>query len=474
VSKYVIADPPPSPGGGPRRRAQRRAVNRTGERLRHVLHYVAGGLLIVVGLAFGAVALRMLQTHSSFSDAAISYFVPSPQDAFGKDRIYLLVMGIDYDYTSTDQPFSSHSRSDTIMVAGMDFPSRTVKLFSVLRDTGAVINGHMTKINEAYSDGGARLADQVIGDFLGMPTLPNGRHFDRYVVINTAGLKDVVDAIGGIDVPVTEAMNYDDSWGHLHIHFKPGLYHMNGYQAQAYSRFRHDACSDPCRTKRQQQVIRIILAKLQANKFNDITHIPELLGVVNRNVKTDLTFDQEKSLAVAFKDVKPAQLLSKMDTIGYTGTEMTRLGGEVLIPDQAQKARFVAELLGDYGSPPSPPPEAMAAVKPAGIHLIVQNGSGIKGLAGTAAAKLRRAGYVVDTVGNADAFTYDTTQIRPATTVPLVGERVRADLGLPDAVVSPATDATPGPHPVVIVIVGKDYAAALAAVSVTPAASTPP
>jgi hypothetical protein len=116
----------------------------------------------------------------------------------------------------------------------------------------------------------------------------------------------------------------------------------------------------------------------------------------------------------------------------------------------------------------------MAAVKPAGIHLIVQNGSGIKGLAGTAAAKLRRAGYVVDTVGNADAFTYDTTQIRPATTVPLVGERVRADLGLPDAVVSPATDATPGPHPVVIVIVGKDYAAALATVSVTPAASTPP
>jgi hypothetical protein len=307
-----------------------------------------------------------------------------------------------------------------------------------------------------------------------MPTLPNGHHFDRYIVINTAGLKEIVDTIGGIDVPVTESMTYDDSWGHLHIHFKPGLYHMNGYQAQAYSRFRHDACSDPCRTKRQQQVIRIIVAKLQANKLNDLTHIPELIGVMNRNIKTDMTFDQEKSLAVAYKDVKAAQLLSTMDTIGYTGTQMTRGAGEVLITDEAQRAKFVAQLLGPYGSPTPAPAGALAAIKPSAIHLVVQNGSGVKGLAGAAAARLRAAGYVVDTVGNADAFTYETTQIRPATTVPFVGERVRNDLGLPNATVSPATDATPGPHAVVTVIVGKDFAQAIAERAASPASSPLP
>lgn len=470
MSKSVIADPPPLPPDGRPRRAQPPAGG-SGGGLRHLLQYLLGALLILVGVAFGAVAIRMVQTHRSFSDAAISYFVQTPEEAFGKDRIYLMILGIDYDYTNTDQPFSSHSRSDTIMVAGMDFPSRTVKVFSVLRDTGVLINGHLDKINGAYSDGGAKEADRVIGDFLGMPTLPNGRHFDKYVVINTAGLKDVVDAIGGIDVPVTETMNYDDSWGHLHIHFKPGLYHMNGYQAQAYSRFRHDACSDPCRTKRQQQVIRIILAKLQANKFNDIAHIPELIGVMNRNIKTDLTFDQEKSLAVGFKDVKPAQLLSKMDTIGYTGTQMTA-DGEVLISDQAQKARFVGDLLGPYGNPAPPPAGALASVKPAGIHVVVQNGSGVKGLATKVAAKLRHAGYTVDSVGNADAFTYETTQIRPASTIALIGERVREDLGVPGALVSPATDSTPGPHPVVTVIVGEDLANALATAAVS-TASTP-
>jgi hypothetical protein len=63
-------------------------------------------------------------------------------------------------------------------------------------------------------------------------------------------------------------------------------------------------------------------------------------------------------------------------------------------------------------------------------------------------------------VGNADTFGYDVTQIRPAAQVPFVGERVRADLGIPGAVIAPATDTTPGPHTLVTVVVGKDYEAA--------------
>ncbi len=60
---------------------------------------------------------------------------------------------------------------------------------------------------------------------------------------------------------------------------------------------------------------------------------------------------------------------------------------------------------------------------------------------------MEKAGYVIDSVGNADAFSYDATQIRPAARIPLVGERVRRDLGVDGATVMPATDATPGPQP---------------------------
>jgi len=296
-----------------------------------------------------------------------------------------------------------------------------------------------------------------------MPLTARGNHFDRYVTVKINGVKELVNAIGGIDVDVTEDMDYDDNWGNLHIHFKKARrYHMNGEQAQGYMRFRHDACSDSCRVRRQQQIIRIVMQKLKTNKFNDVVHIGQLIGVVNRNVETNMTDDEKRSLAWAFKDANSADL-SKADAIGYVDTKDTVFGGQVLIPDQKQKVKLVADLLGPYGNVTPPPLSALQAIKPVTVHVIVQNGSGQPGLATTVAARLSKLGYVVDSFGNADTFAYETTQIRPASQVPFTGERVRADLGVPDAVIAPATDTTPGPRALVTVIVGKDYATASAA-----------
>jgi LCP family protein required for cell wall assembly len=474
VSKYLITDPPPprSGAGRPRRPEQPAGGDALGGWLT-ILPYIGGVILIGIGLVFGVIAYRMLHDHDNFQQSiskTLPFYVPPPSAVFGKDRIYVLLLGLDYDYTANDQPFSSHSRTDTIKVLGIDFPSRSIKLVSVLRDTGAEINGHQTKINEAYVDGGEKLSDQVVGDFIGLPANANGSRFDRYIIVNPNGLKEFVDAIGGLDVPVTEQMDYDDSWGHLHIHFKPGLVHMNGTQAMGYSRFRHDACSDPCRTKRQDQIIHLTIVKLKSEKLNDLLHIGEFIGILNRNVRTNFTFDEEKSIAWAFKDANLADL-SNADTIGYSSA-IDSPNGELLIPDAAQKERIVAGLFGQYGNVTPPPAAALGAIKPATIHVVVENGSGISGLAGTAAQKLKQAGYVIDSVANADAFSYDVSEIRPASKQPLVGERVRADLGLPAAHISPATDATPGPRSVVTVIVGKDFAEAQA-VSSPAAAATP-
>jgi LCP family protein required for cell wall assembly len=479
VSRSLIVEPPPPPPDDrPRRRSEPPSGGGSHRNWWHIVPYVLGGLLIVVGIVFGLIAYRMIGLHENFMRSAsrvIPIIVESPQSAFGKDRIYVMLLGIDFNYDEKGMPYSKGARSDTIMAAGLDFPSKSLKLVSILRDSEAMVNGHDTKINEAYSDGGVKLADQVVGDFIGMPKSERGTNFDRYIVVNSNGVKDFVDAIGGIDVPVTEKMDYDDSWGHLHIHFKPGLVHMNGYNAMAYSRFRHDACSDPCRTKRQQQIIHITMAKLKSDKFNDLTHIGALIGALNKNIMTNLTFDEEKSLAWAFKDANLADL-GHADTIGYVDTKETSYGGQVLIPDSAVKAKLSRELLGSYGNVTPPPAAALQAVKPSKIHLIVQNGSGISGLAGQAAAKLQKLGYIVDSVTNADAFSYDVSEIRPASKVVNVGERVRLDLGVPGAPITPATDTTPGPKSIVTVIVGKDFAQALAtsAPVAKPTASTAP
>lgn len=421
--------------------------------------YVFACALIGVGLFFGSVAQRMVTHQETFADAVVHQIVhvPTPQEVFHRDRIYVMLLGIDYDYDDKDQPFSTHSRSDTIMAAGIDFPTRSTRLVSVLRDSDVTIHGRETKINSAYSEGGTSLADAVVGDFLGMPVESSGRHFDRYVVVRVNALKDFVDAIGGIDVPVTETMNYDDTWGHLHIHFTPGMYHMNGEQVQGYSRFRHDECSDPCRTKRQQQVMRILANKLTHDKFNDLTHIGQLIGVFRRDVTTNMSVEELKALAWSFKDAKIADI-SHADTIGYVDTKQT-VDGETVIPNERQKTELVADLLGPYQTAApaaAPPSRAVAAVVPATVHVVVENGSGIRGAATVVAATLKTRGYVIDGIANADSFSYDTTLIR--TSAPEAGARLRADIGIAGASVAPQTATAAAGDRAVHVIVGKDFA----------------
>ena len=475
MSKQIVADPPVPPApptdDRPRRRSDPPPGGGAPSRWRHFFAYVLAVVLIVVGLGSGYVAYRVFHDHQQASDVIGAIFVPSPSSVFGKDRIYIMVLGTDYNRDEKGMPYSKGARSDTIMAAGLDFPSRSLKLVSILRDTDALVNGRETKINEAYSQGGVQLADTVIGDFLALPHTEHGAAFDRYVVVNARGLKDFVDAIGGIEVPVTETMDYDDTWGQLHIHFKPGMQHMNGQKAMEYSRFRHDACSDVCRTRRQQQIIHITMTKLKSQKFNDLLHIGALLGALNKNVKTNMTFDEEKSLAWHYRDANLADL-SKADTFEYQTTKDTPIGGEVVIPDPVQKAKVVASFLGVYGNVTPPPLSALQSIKPSTVHVVVQNGSGVPGLAGVVSAKLEKLHYVVDSVGNADTFGYDVTQIRPVTVLPFLGERVRNDLGVPGALIAPATDSTPGPHTLITVIVGKDYAAASA--SAAPTSSVAP
>ncbi len=422
--------------------------------------------MLVVSAVCGVLATRMVQTGNiNPVTTAVTFFVPSPKAVFGRDRLYVLMLGIDYNYDNKDQEYSSQARSDTIVAAGLDFPTKTVKIVSIPRDMDALIHGQDDKINGAFASGGEPYADEVIGSFLGLPKNDRNTYFDRYIVLKINATKELVDAIGGIDVPVTEQMDYDDNWGHLHIHFKPGLTHMNGEAAVSYSRFRHDACSDPCRIKRQQQILQITVGKLKADKFNDLSHIAALIGVINRNVQTNLSDEEKRSLAWYYRDINLADL--KADQITYASTKQAA-SGEVLVPDEKQKAQAVAVLTGAYvRETPPPAPGPVASVAPSRVHIAVENGSGQSGLGGKMAQQLRRRGFVVDSVANADAFTYETTIIHEHSRTSGVGELVRTKLALKTAAVTPMPSPSPSvsaaPQPTdVTVIVGRDFSDALA------------
>jgi LCP family protein required for cell wall assembly len=431
---------------------------------RRIFPFAFLAVMLVFSTVCGAVAVRMIQTKQSFGKTFIGFFVPSPQQLFGKDRIYLALLGLDYDYNSKDEEYSSDARTDKISIYALDFPTKVVKEIAVPRDTAVTFGGHEQKINAAYHVGGEKMTDAVVGEFLQLPVNEKGTHFDRYIILRINATKDFIDAIGGIDVPVDKEMNYEDNWGHLHIHFHPGMQHMTGDQAVSYARFRHDECGDPCRIKRQQQVTRIAITKLRNERFNDLTHIAALISVINKNVVTNLTDEEKRSLAWHFKDVNMSDIHEQQ--IAYSDTKDTAYAGNILIPDEKQKAALIADFLGPYTATTPEPHVAAATILPSKVHIDVQNGSGQTGMASKMAEQLRKRGFVVDNVGNAEQMTYDTTVIREHSKVAGVGELVRSNLALKTAAITPAPLSSSTAVKVVsdvTIIVGRDFAMALAA-----------
>jgi LCP family protein required for cell wall assembly len=465
LSKRIDAEPPI----GREARRRRSEQFETGDHAKHDrLAYILGAFLLVFGLFTGLVAFTMVRSHTYNPVVGIvNYFVPAPESVFGKERIFVLLMGLDYDYNNLDEPTSKDSRTDKIEAYAVDFPSKVVKAIAVPRDMDAIVNGHEDKINDAYHYGGARNTDLVVGSFLGLPKNDRGTYFDRYMTFRINTAKDLINAIGGVDVPVTETLNYDDTWGHLHIHFKPGMTHMDGDQAVSYMRFRHDACSDPCRIRRQQQVERLTIEKLKSDKFNDLTHIAQLIDVLRRDVDTNLTPDEMKSVGWSFRDLNVADI--HQSQVPFTSDKNTNCCGDVLIPDDAGRAKLVADFVGPYfAATPPPSADAVAAIKPSDLRVDVRNGSGVPGLGKKVADLLRRDGYIINSVGNAASFDFDTTQIRATSKTPLAGERVRSDIHLASATITPipvptaaTTAATAGSATPVLadvtVIVGRDY-----------------
>lgn len=406
------------------------------------------------------------------ADVATRPLAPPPQDLFGKDRLLVLVEGLDYDYNDKDEEFSTQSRSDVIMAVDLDFRDDRVYEVSVPRDMDAIMpDGRETKINEAQSDGGEREAQSVIAKWLGIPG------FDRYVILRINTTKDLINAIGGVNVNVMNShalmhdgdpngpIDYDDTWGHLHIHFQPGVHHMTGDEAVSYARFRHDFCGDPCRIMRQQQVIHAFVDKLKNDKVNTLLHLNDLLGVFNRDVQTNLTGQEQLSLAVAFANAPKNSVQTAQ--IPYVGDKIVADGGDVIIPDEAKKAELVQNMLVDPPIPtPAPDPGAIAAIAPGSVRVDVENATDVPGMARKVAALLKQRGFIIGDVGNAPTQA-PTTELHEHTRITYAGLKVRAALGKVAGNAPVIAESAPAAVPSgtaasdVTVIVGQDLASAL-------------
>ncbi|MEB3245523.1 MAG: LCP family protein [Vampirovibrionales bacterium] len=269
------------------------------------------GLLGVLGAVLIALLAQfVLQSGEPLSKNLASFKLPGLPVGELKEDIVLLVMGVDAGNRMGEQAHANlfeGARADTLLLVRINPEQKTVGMVSIPRDSKVYLPGgsfseggtRVDKINAAHAIGGADLAKQTVENAFGVPV-------DSTLVINFSGVQQVVDALGGLDIFVEKRMRYHDFSGKLHIDFEPGLQHMNGTQAEAYLRFRHDTLGDIGRVQRQQYFLAALLKKLKQPAA--LAQLPELIKASQSSLKTDLSFDQLLKIGMFAKHITPASI----------------------------------------------------------------------------------------------------------------------------------------------------------------------
>ncbi len=114
-----------------------------------------------------------------------------------------------------------------------------------------------------------------------------GLRIQYYVLIDMQGFADLIDALGGVDIKVTERIPIggDENLNHVSEWIEPGEHHMDGYHAQWYARARHGS-SDYDRMARQRQLQDAILK--QVNPVTVATKFQAIAKAGTQVVKTDI------------------------------------------------------------------------------------------------------------------------------------------------------------------------------------------
>lgn len=196
------------------------------------------------------------------------------------EAINVLMLGVDRRGTAGD-----HGRSDTTVLLHFSQDGGPTVGVSIPRDTlvsppqcARSGSGGDIAFNQIYSVGGMACTVEAIETISGV-------HIDHAIAVDFQGFAEAIDAIGGIDVTLPQAIADSESGARL----PSGPQHLDGRQALALVRTRHSIGdgSDLGRIKLQQLVIRSVVDRLRALDLRDT---PDLMGLV-KNLRDDVTTD---------------------------------------------------------------------------------------------------------------------------------------------------------------------------------------
>lgn len=320
--------------------------------MRRILLITAGtvALLVVAALGIGywQASSIVAQFHAGPKEAVVEAVRPElhrppqhplvrlPQEASAQT---ILLIGSDRRWTG-----GSGARSDTIMLVRIEPARHRIALLSIPRDLYVEIPGHgHDRINMAYHDGGERLLTRVVRNTFGV-------QIDHFIEVDFHGFKNLVSDLGGVFVPVDQRY-YNRNIGtaatdYANIDLQPGYQKLDGQQALAFARYRHDD-NDFVRAARQQLLLSIVAHDVLSGSWNPF-RIRRLALTVAKATTSDISsLGEVYSLARTIHDTPS----NRIDRFTVHAADLFLDGADYLAADRTQLRGTIRAWLG-IGSPP--------------------------------------------------------------------------------------------------------------------------
>jgi LCP family protein required for cell wall assembly len=425
------------PPSGPRRRFNwRRALKWLGITL---------GLLILAAIIFVVTNLFKVSANP-FSFGHLK--------GESRGRVNIMMLGVG------DPGHAGETLNDTNIILSIDTKTHQVAVIGIPRDLRVKIPDYgYGKINNANAQGGIDTAKEVYETNFGVP-------IDYYVKANFSGLKQVVDAVGGIDINNPDNLvdreypcdnNESKSCGYR---LAAGHYHMNGADALKYVRCRKGTCGDDFgRAARQQQVMQAVRDK--ATSGGTLTNpiaIGKLVAAAGSNIDTNLSVNNLMRLNQLTKPLdgqtaapKPINVVFSLDPGGFLISDPA--GSQDLLPEGGNFDNIKAFVQSIFKVGPvwSEHPTVM-----------IENGTTTAGIAGKFEQSMDDS-YNIDVVSVTNALTRDhaTSQIIDYTAGQKSNSLKYFQGLLKVQTITQPTTPTKSPPADIVIILGNDYAATL-------------
>ncbi len=304
----------------------------------------------------------------------------------------------------SDTTIVMHISGDRKSAIGVSIPRDTIITLPSCKNKGKKVGGYEARFNVAMDIGGPGCTIKAVSEMSGLD-------ISNFMLVDFGGFKRIVDAVGGVEICVSEPV--DDPLSGLKL--SKGKHVVQGEEALAFVRARKTLGdgSDTSRIRRQQAFISSLMRKVLSS--GTLLNPAALLGVLDASTKS-LTADPQladinnlKDLALSLKDLKPAN-------VTFTTIPWTPNGDNATVSVNTEKAKPIwAAMANDTPWPPkgAAGEEApLLKVAPDQVVVNVLNGTATKGKAKQVAKQLRKQGFRVELVGNAETSDYAVTTVQ--------------------------------------------------------------